>query len=433
MSKKQGGKKGKLALHWQILIGMFCGVIYGALAINFGWTSFTANWIAPFGEIFLRALKLIAVPLVLFTLVTGIAGLSDITQLGKMGFTTVLLYLFSTIVAITIGLVTVNIIKPWEGMSTELKDGLLGSFNEKAQANITNASSLKNEGPLSFMVDLFPDNILSAASNNGNMLQVIVFAVLFGIALVAVPKDKSVPVIAFFDGVSSVILKMVDFFMLYAPIGTFALIAGLLVDLVANSGADLSDLLFLLGRYGVTVIIGLLTMVFVVYPLLLKLFTKQKIGDFYKGIGSAQLLAFSTSSSAATLPVTIDCAKNNLKIKDEVAGFVLPLGATINMDGTSCYQAIAAVFIANVMGFDLTLTQQLGIILTATLASIGSAAVPGAGIVMLAIVLGQLKIPMEGIALILGVDRLLDMCRTVVNVTGDLSITTIINKRFKKG
>ena len=274
MSKNKKGKKLKLALHWQILIGMFLGVVYGAFAIKYSWVDFTADWIAPFGEIFLRALKLIAVPLVLFTLVSGIAGLSDITKLGKMGLITVVFYLFSTLLAITIGLVTVNLLKPWEGMSSELKDGLLGSFSNQAQGNITNANAYSNEGPLSFMVDLFPDNILQAASSNGNMLQVIVFAVVFGIALVAIPKDQSKVVISFFDGVSAVILKMVDFFMLYAPIGTFALIAGLLVDLVTGSGAELSDLLFLLGKYGVTVIIGLLTMIFVVYPILLKIFTK---------------------------------------------------------------------------------------------------------------------------------------------------------------
>lgn len=421
-------KKRRVALHWQILIGMVLGVVYGVLALEFSWFSFTKDFIDPFGELFIRALKLIAVPLVLFTLVSGIASLKDISKLGKMGGQTIVAYLVSTVVAITIGLLAVNLIQPWKGISPNLKDSMISQFGADAGEKIKSANQVNESGPLQFIVDFVPSNLLEAASDNGNMLQVIFFAILFGISLIAIPKKSREPVEHFFVGVSDVILKMVDYIMYFAPIGTFALMGSLLVELVGDSGAEVTDLLLLLLSYAGTVVLGLGILVFVIYPLVLYLLTKQKYSTFLKAISAPQLLAFSTSSSAATLPLTIETAKEKLNVREEVAGFVLPLGATINMDGTSCYQAIAAVFVAQVMGFDLTFADQLTIVLTATLASIGSAAVPGAGMVMLAIVLSQLKIPMEGIAIILGVDRILDMCRTVVNVTGDLTVTTLIDK-----
>ena len=420
-------KRPKIALHWKILIGMFLGLGYGILAINYGWFQFTKDFIDPFGEVFIRALKLIAVPLVLFTLVSGISSLKDVSSLGKMGGQTILAYLFSTVFAISIGLIVVNVFQPWSSITPDLKDAMIEQFGGEASSKIQSAADVQNQGPLQFIVDFVPPNLIAAASDNGNMLQVIFFAVLFGISLVAVPEKYRAPVEGLFHGLSEVILKMVDFIMYFAPIGTFALMGSLLVEIIGSSDADVLDLLLLLLSYCFTVVFALGILIFVLYPLILSLFTKQKFFTFLKSISAPQLLAFSTSSSAATLPLTIETAKEKLGIKEEVAGFVLPLGATINMDGTSCYQAVAAIFIANVMGFDLTLMDQLTIVLTATLASIGSAAVPGAGMVMLAIVLSQLKIPMEGIAIILGVDRILDMCRTVVNVTGDLTVVTLVN------
>jgi Na+/H+-dicarboxylate symporter len=263
-------------------------------------------------------------------------------------------------------------------------------------------------------------------TDNGNMLQVIFFALLFGIALILIPLDKGAPVFAFFDGVNLVVLKIVDIIMLAAPYGVFALLAGLVVEFAGDDPAAAVELLLVLGYYCLIVLAGLAILLFGVYPLLATTVGKMKYGQFLKGLFPAQMLAFSTSSSAATLPVTMECCERNLGLSKEVSSFVLPLGATINMDGTSLYQAVAAVFIAQAFGMDLSLTAQLGIVLTATLASIGSAAVPGAGVVMLVIVLQQANIPIEGIALILAPDRLLDMCRTVVNITGDATVTSMV-------
>ena len=280
---------------------------------------------------------------------------------------------------------------------------------------------MKEEGPLQFLIDIVPTNIFDSASNNRNMLQVIFFAILFGIAMVMLPDEKTTYVKGFFEGINDIILQIVDLIMLSAPYGVFALLAGLVVDFGASA-----ELFIALAKYSATVIVGLLLMIFLVYPIILRLFTKVKYLDFFKGISPAQMLAFSTSSSAATLPVTMERCEEHIGVSEEVSSFVLPLGATINMDGTSLYQAVAAVFIAQTFGIELDMVQQLTIVLTATLASIGAAAVPGAGMVMLVIVLGAIGVPTEGLALIFGVDRLLDMLRTVVNVTGDATVATVV-------
>lgn len=427
--------KNRLALHWQILIGLALGVGYGAFVSVFtagdheawvGFNGFTSDWITPWGKIFTNCLKLIAVPLVLFSLVSGVASLKDVSKLGNMGGRAISIYLATTVIAVGIGLITVNILQPWSGIEKESAERIINNYSSDAAEKIKSAEKVSEAGPLKFLEDMVPDNIIQAASINSNMLQVIVFAILFGIALISIDAHKSDPVKKFFEGANEVILKMVDFIMYLAPIGTFALMASVFV----KNSEDFIELLAVIGKYFATVIVALLFLIMIVYPLILWVFTKRNPIKFIKAIAPAQLLAFSTSSSAAALPVTMECVKDNVGVDEEVVSFVLPLGATINMDGTSCYQAVAAVFIANMMGFDLTLTDQLSIVLTATLASIGSAAVPGAGMVMLAIVLGHLGIDMKGIALILGVDRLLDMCRTVVNVTGDATIATIIGKQL---
>ena len=412
----------KIALHTQIIIALVVGVIYGLIAIQFQLTTFTQHFIAPFGVIFLNALKLIAVPLVISTLISGICNLKDVNKLGTTGKQSLFLYLSSTLLAIIIGLVVVNILAPWKGMPENLSNTLLSNINTNPQKTI-----ITERKPLQFLEELIPENIFDAASSNSNILQIIFFSVLLGISLLAIPSQKAQPLVSFFDSLSTVIVQMVNYIMKFAPIGTFALIAGLLVDLVAKNKVDVLDLIWLLTKYGFTVVLALAILVLIVYPLAVKYIAKKSPNQFLKGILPAQLLAFSTSSSAATLPISLQCAEENLKIKKEITGFVLPLGATINMDGTSCYQGIAAVFIAQVLGFDLRLMDQLGIVFTTTLASIGSAAVPGAGMVMLAIVLEQLKVPVDGIILIVGIDRLLDMCRTVVNVTGDLTVVQIIS------
>jgi|TARA_B100000401_G_scaffold238556_1_gene161728 proton glutamate symport protein len=410
-----------LALHWKIIIGMFFGIVYGIFANNMGYNNFTTDWIKPWGIIFVNLLKLIAVPLVFASLIKGVASLSDISRLSKIGSRTVMLYLFSTVISVTIGLFFVNTIKPGDSFSEEKKIELREKYSSKADLKINDANNLKNNGPLQFIVDIVPVNIIGSASENKNMLQIIFFAILFGIAIIVIPDGKTEYVRGFFDGVNEIILYMVDLIMRFAPYGVFALLASLVVDF----GASI-DLFLALGYYSLTVSVGLLLMIFVVYPLLLKLFTKVNYFSFFKAISPAQMLAFSTSSSAATLPVTMDRCENNVGVSKEVSSFVLPLGATINMDGTSLYQAVAAVFIAQAFGYDLDLSAQLTIVLTATLASIGAAAVPGAGMVMLVIVLSSIGIDPEGIALIFAVDRILDMLRTVVNVTGDATVATIV-------
>ncbi|TRO66449.1 dicarboxylate/amino acid:cation symporter [Christiangramia sabulilitoris] len=412
----------KLALHWQILLGMAGGVIFALIMTNFSWgADFVSDWIKPFGNIFINALKLIAVPLILASLIKGISDLKDISKLSKMGTRTIVTYIATTVIAVTIGLVMVNLIAPGKTISDETRTDLITSYEGDASVRISDAQKQKDAGPLQALEDLVPSNIFGAASDNGNMLQVIFFAIFFGIGLILIPEKTAKPVKDFFDGFNEVILKMIDLIMLTAPYGVFALLAALVVE------SPSTDLFAALALYALTVLIGLALMIGV-YILLVWVFTKNTPSFFLNGIGPAQLLAFSTSSSAATLPVTMERVEEHMGVHKEVTSFVLPIGATINMDGTSLYQAVAAVFIAQAFGMDLSIGAQLGIIATATLASIGSAAVPGAGMVMLVIVLAQAGIPEAGLALIFAVDRPLDMCRTTVNVTGDAAVSLMVAK-----
>ncbi|MFK7736452.1 MAG: dicarboxylate/amino acid:cation symporter [Pirellulaceae bacterium] len=416
----------KLALHWQILIGMIAGVLFGVAAVSFGFQWVVTDWVKPFGTIFINSLKLIAVPLIIASLIKGISDLQDISKLSKMGGRTILFYLFTTLVAVGIGLLLVNVVKPGAGISEDTRNSLVADFQEQAGAKIDAAASQKEKGPLQPLVDLVPGNLFAAVSDNGNMLQVIVFVVFFGIGLILVPKETAKPVKDFFDGLNAVILKLIDLIMLTAPFGVFALLSALVVDTPSL------DIFIALLMYSLCVVVGLGLMVFGFYPLLVRFFTGRGYGFFLKGISPAQMLAFSTSSSAATLPVTMERVEEHLGVDDEVASFVLPVGATINMDGTSLYQAVAAVFIAQAFGMELGFDKQLNIVMTATLASIGSAAVPGAGMVMLVIVLGAIGVPEAGLALIFAVDRVLDMCRTTVNVTGDAAVSMIVAKSVGK-
>lgn len=416
----------KLALHWQILIGMFAGVAFGLIAAQFSLNQFVIDWIKPFGTIFINALKLIAVPLIVASLIKGISDLKDISKLSQMGGRTIGIYIMTTVVAVSLGLLIVNVFSPGglieEGTRTELMD----TYGGDAEKKMADAEKQKNQGPLQALVDIVPDNIIHAAGDNANMLQVIFFVIFFGIGLILIPEEKGRAVKDFFDGLNEVILKLIDIIMLAAPYGVFALLAALVVE------SPSADLFAALIGYAICVLIGLALMIFAFYPTLVKIFTGKSYSAFFKGIAPAQLLAFSTSSSAATLPVTMERVQEHLGVDEEVTSFVLPIGATINMDGTSLYQAVAAVFIAQAFGMDLTLGAQLGIIVTATLASIGSAAVPGAGMVMLVIVLGQAGIPEAGLALIFAIDRPLDMCRTVVNVTGDACVSMLVAKSVGK-
>jgi len=416
----------KLELHWKILIGMVLGVIVGLLMTNFdGGKGIIQDWIKPFGNIFINSLKLIAVPLILASLIKGVSDLKDISKLSKMGGRTIGIYIFTTVIAVSIGLLIVNLVQPGKSISEETRIQLVSSYENEAGSKIAAAEKQKEAGPLQALEDLVPSNIFNAASDNGNMLQVIFFAVFFGIGLILIPEEKSKPVKDFFDGFNEVILKLIDIIMLAAPYGVFALLAALVVE------SPSTDLFKALGWYAFCVIIGLALMM-TIYGALVYVFTKKTPKFFFNGIAPAQLLAFSTSSSAATLPVTMERVEEHLGVDEEVTSFVLPIGATINMDGTSLYQAVAAVFIAQAFGMDLSFSVQLGIIVTATLASIGSAAVPGAGMVMLVIVLAQAGIPEAGLALIFAIDRPLDMCRTTVNVTGDAAVSMIVAKSVDK-
>ena len=416
----------KLALHWKILIGMGLGVLFGLL-LSFvpQGSQFISDYIKPFGTIFINLLKLIAVPLILTSLIKGVSDLKDISKLSQMGGRTIITYLITTLTAVTIGLILVNVIQPGKSISVETRNELVEAYATDTQAKQAAAAKQQESGPLQALVDVVPSNIFLAASNNRNMLQVIFFALFFGIGMILLPGKKAKPVKKFFDSFNVIILKLIDLIMLAAPYGVFALLAALVVE------APSLELFQALALYAITLLLGLASMI-VVYIIIVRVFTKRKPNFFMRGIAPAQLLAFSTSSSAATLPVTMECVEDNLGVDEEVASFVLPIGATINMDGTSVYQGVAAVFIAQAFGLDLSLSAQLGIVFTATLASIGTAAVPSAGIVMLVIVLAQAGIPEAGLALIFAIDRPLDMCRTIVNVTGDAAVSMIVGKSIGK-
>ncbi len=417
----------KLPLHTKILIGLAAGLLYGLASIFFKIPTFlTIDYIKPVGVIFVNALKMIAVPLIIASLIVGVANLGDISKLSRMGGKTIALYIVTTTIATTIGLFIVNIIKPGHVITPETREEILGIYSTEARATTGQAELFKKRGPLEPVVRMVPENFFSATIDNANMLQVVFFSLIFGIAILKIPKEKSRAVVAFFEGANEVILAIIHFIMALAPFGVFALIASLIVELAGDNPAKAWEILSALLVYSITVILGLMIMILAIYPSIFKIFTKIKYKRFFKGIQEAQLLAFSTSSSSATLPVTMECVEKNLRVSEEVTSFVLPLGATINMDGTSLYQSVAAVFIAQAMGIHLSFGNQIMIVITAVLASIGSAGVPGAGMVMLVIVLEAIGIPAAGLALIIAPDRILDMCRTIVNITGDATVAMVI-------
>ncbi|TDU40138.1 Na+/H+-dicarboxylate symporter [Gelidibacter sediminis] len=456
----------KLALHWKIIIGMVLGIIWALVSSFMGWSAFTINWIDPFGTIFINLLKLIAVPLVLFSIISGVANIGDPKSLGRMGGKTLGMYLITTILAISLGLLLVNTIKPgklideqsridnrinyeiWaDSQGYEIKDGInylkdpeyfkraqeISDLTKKdlKEASVSDkletAGKQKESTPLQPLVDIVPDNFFRSLSNNGLMLQVIFFAIFFGVSLLFIPDDKSAPVLRLVDGINEVFLKMVDLVMQAAPFFVFALLAGVVSKMAGNDIGKVLEIFKGLSWYSLTVLMGLLIMIFITYPLILKSFVKKiPYAGFFKSMSPAQTLAFSTSSSAATLPVTMECVEQNLGVNKKISSFVLPIGATVNMDGTSLYQAVAVIFLAQLHMIDLTIGQQITVVLTTTLASIGSAAVPSAGLVMLIIVLDSVGLNPAWIAIIFPVDRILDMFRTVVNVTGDATVCSII-------
>ena len=461
-----------LPLHWKIIIGLFLGIIYAFFSVKWGWNKFTIDWIDPFGTIFIRLLKFIAVPLVLLSIISGISTLPDLTKLGRMGAKTMVAYLVTTVIAVSVGLFIVNLAQPGATIAQDqriknrikyelwvqetggveildhkefLKNPAYASYLTDATADLAResamteedasltqkmeeASQMKDAGPLKFFVDFVPENIFQALSDGKLMLQVIFFAIFFGIVLLLIPRDKAQPVMDFVEGTNEVFLKMVEVVMNAAPYFVFALMAGVIAKM-ANTTAEVVEIFKGLAAYSIVLVVGLAFMIFIFYPLVLRLFIPELgYAAFFRKFSPAQFLAFSTSSSAATLPVTLECVRDNLGVSKNVSNFVLPIGATVNMDGTSLYQAVAVVFLAQMHFVDLTLGQQLTIVLTATLASIGSAAVPSAGLVMMIVVLQSVGLNPAWIAIIFPVDRILDMCRTVVNVTGDATVSTLIAK-----
>lgn len=413
-------------LHVWIILGLVLGLGYGILSAAMGWGEFTQNWISPFGDIFLNALFMIAVPLVLGSIITGISSLSDTRKLARIGGKTIAIYIGTTVFALIIGLILVNIVRPGDTVPEDVRTELQAEWSDMAEERQESAASAEERGPLQAFVDMVPRNMAAAASNNRNMLQIVLISVLFGIALLLIPKEKAKPLLGLFESLTAAVIKLVEIIMWIAPLGVFALLADTVSLISGDNLGELWSLLGALGFYMLVVLAGLVLQVVVTYGSLIKFFTPLGIKKFVMGIAPAQLVAFSTSSSGATLPVTMDRVENNLGVSEEVSSFVLPLGATINMDGTALYQAVAAVFIAQTLGIALGFMDQIEIILLAVLASIGTAAVPSAGIIMLIIILQSVGVPAAGIALILGVDRILDMCRTVCNVTGDATVATLV-------
>ena len=411
--------------HWRILVALGLGLVWGVVATFVGLSGFTRDWITPFGTIFLRLLLLIAVPLVLASLVTGVASLANLQKLSRIGGKTIAIYLGTTLIALVIGLVVVNVVEPGTSIPESLRLSLQAEYQGDVEQRQETADQMER-GPLQPLVDMVPDNIFNAASNNRAMLSVVFTALLLGVALMLLPREQAQPLLSLFESVNAAIIKIVELILIVAPVGVFSLIAGTITSVAGDNPADVAQLLGALGLYCVCVLVGLAIHAFLTYPILLRTLTPITPFRFLRGAAPAQLVAFSTSSSAATLPVSMETAEHNLGVSEEVGSFVLPLGATINMDGTAVYMSVAAVFIAQTLGIPLDLAAQATIVFTAMLASIGTAAVPSAGIVMLVIVLEAIGVPVAGIALIFGVDRILDMCRTMTNVTGDITVSAVV-------
>jgi Na+/H+-dicarboxylate symporter len=401
---------------WQkILIGLVLGVVVGLIAnvLALEWLQVTLELIKPLGTLFIRLITMIVIPLVVASLLVGTASLGDIRKLGRIGGKTVAYYLLTTAFAVTLGLVLANLVKPGSRIDPATRDRLAAEFSEQAAGAVQTAA--EKPSVTQVLLDMVPTNPIGAAAD-GDLLALIVFTIIFGAAVSLIREERRRAVLTFFDGVNDAVMVIIDWVMKLAPYAVFALIAGV----VASFGLDLlRSLLF----YAMTVAVGLVLHCYGVYGILVRVLAKLSPREFFRRIAQVQVVAFSTSSSNATLPVTMETAEEQLGISREVSSFVLPLGATVNMDGTALYQAVAVMFIAQIYGVPLGLTEQATIVLTATLASIGTAGVPSAGIIMLILVLQSVGMGAQtqaGIALILGVDRILDMMRTAVNVSGDL-------------
>jgi len=407
----------KLQMHTKILLGLVAGMILGLLANRLEFLGFVVGYIKPLGSVFIRLISMVVVPLVFVSLLVGTASLNDIRKLGRIGTKTFCYYLCTTAIAVTIGLFLANTLRPGVGLPSNVQAELMESGAAQRDAKLS--AELEKPTITDVLLNIVPRNPVRAFVE-GRMLQIIFFALLTGICLTLIRPERSGAVIRFFEGVNDVMIRMVHIIIWIAPYGVFALIA----EIVADFGPDI---LLLLLKYAAVVIIGLILHTVVVYSAAIKIFTRTGIGAFFRGIRPAQLIAFSSGSSSATLPVTMECTEKNLGVSPKICSFALPLGATINMDGTALFHGVSTVFLAQVFGMDLNIAQQLTIVLTATLASIGTAGTPGAGIITLAIVLKSVGMDPSGIAIIMGVERILDMCRSVVNVTGDASCALVVS------
>jgi len=418
----------KVALHIQILIGLAMGLVFAILSIKLGWpTSFTVNYIKPFGTIFLNSLKMIAVPLIFASLVIGINNIEDITKLSRIGGKTFFIYTITTILAVTLGLTIANLAKPGQVISEQTRVRLMALYAAQAEQHSESIQQIHQGGPLQFLIDLVPENLFEALSSNFNLLQVVIIAIILGIALLKIPLRKSKPVILFFEGLNEAIIELIRFIMKLAPLGVFALVSSLLIEVAGNSNPEeVFEILYALLWYVATVVLGLVLLTFVVYPIILKLFTRVGYRHFFKSIRPAQLIAFTTSSSSAALSVNMERVEKHLGVSEEISSFVLPLGATVNMDGTALYQGIAIVFIAQALGIKLSIPAQLVIVANVAISSIGVAGVPGAAMVTTTMILQSIGIPAAGLALILAPDRILDMCRTATNITGDALVAVVV-------
>lgn len=410
----------KISLQIQILFGIILGFLFALLHIKLGLDPAIQDYIKPFGSIFINSLKASAVPLMVTSLIVGVSSVEDNARLSRIGGKTFLMYTLTTIFAVTLGLFIGNVVRPGSVFSPILRAKLM------AQVVISKTIEAEEVGWSDTIVNLVPENLFKALSSNESLLQIVIISIAFAMALLKIPARRKKLVVMFCQGVNEAFIEIIQLIMSFAPIGVFSLISSLLIELSQGGTGEILDYLYGLGWYAGTVLLSLGFMTFFVYPALVALLTKVGWGKFLSAMRPAQLVAFSTSSSSASLPVTIERVENHLGVPEDVTGFVLPIGATVNMDGTALYQGIATLFMAQAFGLDLSFQQQFMVVFYVTASSIGVAGVPGASIATTTMLLDILGIPAQGLTLVMIPDRILDMCRTVTNITGDAAVAVLV-------
>ncbi len=397
----------KIKLHWQILIAFAAGILYAIFLTEY------VQYVSWLGDLFLRALKMIIVPLILASIISGVVNIGDVQNLGKLGLKTITYYITTSLFAILVGLTVVNLIQP--GVGADL------GFSKSVEGLDAASGGVGN-----ILLRLVPTNIFNAFAQ-GDMLAIIFFSILIGFFVTKIADEYKIPMVNFINAGFEVMMKLTSFIILFAPLGIFGIVAGVVAEQASDSSA-LLDIVQRLGLYMLSVLLALSFHAFITLPLILKLYGKASPWLQFKALTTPLVTAFSTSSSQATLPLTMEAVEHNSGVSNKITSFVLPLGATINMDGTALYECIAAMFIAQAYGIELGLLQQVVVIFTALLASIGAAGIPMAGLVMITVILSAVGLPLEGVGLILAVDRILDMCRTTVNVWSDSCGSVVIAK-----